>query len=237
MSANLNTVREVKFELIGRTALLMHADNIEMSDRLTRWRKASENQGVTVAGDDRSPGWTWMTYLYLGEEGREVVMPSECVMACLRVAGARMILKGKKTYKEVSQSGMNIDEEFCQFRINDNKKLMVDDLAGFDTNDFEKHMDAATKLGFRLWAKRAAVGAKKHIRVRPRFERWIVSGTMKVEAQELTESALNQLFAIAGKVGIGDWRPGAKTPGPFGQFEAKLTFVEQKPEKAAAKAK
>jgi len=73
-------IKRYRFELTGFMPLLMHADNIEGSDELTEWRKLPANKGLSVPGDDRSPGWTWQTYLY--HDGEHVVMPADLVVCC-----------------------------------------------------------------------------------------------------------------------------------------------------------
>jgi hypothetical protein len=93
---------------------------------------------------------------------------------------------------------------------------------------FRDHVMHCRKLGFQLYAKRAPVGASKHVRVRPRFEKWEVTGRFKVSAaaqDSLDETMLSKLFVLAGEQsGLGDWRPSSpKSPGPFGQFKAALS--------------
>ncbi len=48
---------------------------------------------------------------------------------------------------------------------------------------------------------------------------------MQVIAPELTFKVLEDIFTIAGMVGLCDWRPGGKTPGPFGMFTSKLKLL------------
>ena len=91
---------------------------------------------------------------------------------------------------------------------------------------FTQQADAVRKLGFRLFAKRAKIGTSKHIRVRPRFDQWAVSGDIETIAPELTLEVVRQLFNLAGRVGLCDWRPGCKTPGPFGMFSATVEQVK-----------
>ncbi len=73
--------------------------------------------------------------------------------------------------------------------------------------------------------KRAKVGTTKHVRVRPRFENWTVRGELEVIAAELPFDIMEEIFNIAGRVGLSDWRPGCKTPGAFGMFAAKLKKI------------
>lgn len=213
---------KVAFELVGQMPLLMHQDDIIAADRLSFWRKAPENKNISQNGDDRSPAWTWQTYCY--QDGNHLVMPSENIMVSLRQAGAQMMLKRQKTYKEITQSGLLIDSEYCQFLV-DGKQLEWDRILDIKDKDFLSQCDAAREMGFRLWWKRARVGTSKHIRVRPRFDRWSVRGTIHVIAKEITYEALETIFSLAGRVGLGDWRPGCKTPGPFGMFQAKLKLA------------
>lgn len=214
----------IRFELFGLTALLMHNDDVEASDRLTAWRKDAKNRGVSQAGDDRSPGWTWQTYLY--HDGQHVSIPSQNLMVCLRSAGTQMILKKQKTYKEISQSGMGIFTEFLSFAGGTGKPIPIADVVALRDLEFSAQSDAVREMGFRLFVKRARVGTAKHIRVRPRFDQWTASGEIVTVAQELTFDAVSKLFELAGRVGLCDWRPGCKTPGPFGMFSSQLKIVE-----------
>jgi len=214
--------RVYKVTLTGNTAILFHHDNIEACDELTDWRKDHKNKNQSKAGDDRSPGWTWQTYLY--DDGENVAMPSDNVMACVRKASAGVVLKKQTTFKQLSQSGMCFDTEYLEFRYGMPKQnwrtLSSDELNGIRNLSFAEQAEAAKRLGFRLFVKRARVGQSKHIRVRPRFDRWQVVGNLTVRAEEITADVLQKIFDIAGSVGLGDWRPGCSTPGPYGTFTA-----------------
>jgi hypothetical protein len=52
-----------------------------------------------------------------------------------------------------------------------------------------------------------------------------VRGEVTILAPEITFGNLETLFSLAGNVGLGDWRPGCKTPGSFGMFTATLKQV------------
>ena len=132
-----------------------------------------------------------------------------------------MILKKQKTYKELSQSGLLIPTEFLDFRADGNQIPMAK-IEAMRDDSFQKMLDKVRALGFRLFVKRAVIGGKKHVRVRPRFDNWSVSGTIQIISPDISLDVLNKLFEIAGRVGLGDWRPGCKTPGPYGMFEATL---------------
>lgn len=210
-------MKRFQFTLTGFMPLLMHADNIEGSDELQEWRKQPANKGISVPGDDRSPGWTWQTYCY--HDGQHIVMPSENVMVALRQAGAQMILKKQKTFKEITQSGLLISTEACEFR-SDGKQIKWPDIVAMRDRTFSEQSAGCRSLGFDLFVKRARVGISKHVRVRPKFKTWSVSGEIMVLKPEITGEILQQLFELAGKAGLCDWRPAGKTPGPYGQADA-----------------
>lgn len=210
---------EATFTLTGLSALLMHADDLDGAERLSEWRKNPENKNTSVAGDDRSPPWTWQTYLY--HDGENVCMPSDNVMVAIRSAGAQLILKKQKTFKEISQSGLVIPTEMCEFR-SAGKLIPMEAIDQMNGLTFPEQAKAVEKLGFKLFAKRARVGQSKHVRVRPRFEKWTVRGTVMVMKPEITFEILQKLFELAGSVGLCDWRPGCRTPGYYGRFTAEL---------------
>lgn len=213
-----------EFNLTGTTAMLVHADDVEQSDELMAWRKDPSNKNVSVPGDDRSPGWTWQTYLYT--DGANLVVPAENIMVCLRSAGTQLILKRQKTYKEITQSGMFIEQEFCDLLV-DGKQIPIEPIKALRDRPYKEQADAIRGMGFRLFAKRARVGTAKHVRVRPRFDTWQIRGMLRViKEAELSREILERLFEIAGTVGLCDWRPGCKTPGSYGMFEARVKQVK-----------
>lgn len=211
------TTREYEFAMSGFMPLIMHADSIEGSDELQEWRKSPANKGVTVPGDDRSPAWTWQTYLYSDET--LVTIPADNIMVALRQAGAQLTLKKQKTFKEATQSGLVIPAEHCDFFCS-GKPVQMSDIRELRELTYSQQAAAVQTLGFQLFAKRARVGMAKHIRVRPRFRNWAVQGVISANRPEITDEVLSQLFALAGKCGLCDWRPAGKTPGPYGQFSA-----------------
>ena len=217
---------DYSFTLTGTMPLLMHADDVMASDELMAWRKAPGNKSISVPGDDRSPAWTWQTYLY--SDGMHVSLPQECIMCALRHAGAKIASKGKSTFKALSQSGLLIGSDFCEF-TNNGEKIAITDLVAFRDRPFAEHIARCRALGFDLLVKRASVGSSKHVRVRPKFDPpWAVTGSIAVSEPAITEDVLNQLFELAGRyAGLGDWRPSApKKPGPYGMFSATIEEIK-----------
>ena len=214
---------EYSFCLTGSTPLLMHADDIDWADELEIWRKDRNNRGQSKAGDDRSPAWTWQGYLYRDAEGK-IAIPYEMVMAALKNAGAQIIWKKQKSFKEKTQSGLSARTEFFEFYYGpDNRQLTISDLPKREETYIQQKQHVEKDLGFLLFAKRAKVGQSKHVRIRPRFEQWSVRGQIIVTDADITPEILQQLFEVSGSVGLGDWRPSSKSPGPFGQFEVQLS--------------
>lgn len=224
-------MKRYEIELTGVTPLLMHRDNIAFSEKVKAWQKAPENKQASVAGDDRSPAWTWLGYTYT--DGRHFTMSADNIATTIR-EGAHKVptgnTRGDKTYKKLSQSGIMIDSPELDLFVN-GKQI---EIAPFETlignNDFMAHLEAAEKAGFELLVKRAKVGMAKHVRVRPLFRNWVVRGTITVLDEELfglTPEILELIFKQAGTFcGLGDWRPGSpKSPGYFGKFETKLTRI------------
>jgi hypothetical protein len=209
------------FILNGATPFLMHADDVMAGDTLMEWRKSPKNKSISVPGDDRSPTWTWQTYLY--SDGENISLPQECLMAALRFAGAKVQSKGKSTFKSMSQSGLMVTSDHCRF-TNNGKQIRVADLLAFRDEPFAEHVARVRKLGFDLSIKRAKIGTSKHVRVRPLFNDWAVSGTISVSEPAITTDVLAQLFEIAGRLsGLGDWRPSSPSkPGVYGMFDATL---------------
>lgn len=213
-----------EFTLKGLTPFLMHADNVVAADTLKEWRENPANKNVSVPGDDRSPAWTWHSYVY--SDGNILTIPSECLMTSLRAAGAEVTLKGTKTFKSATQTGLLVEQEHMPMLVGD-ETIAHADVVAIDDEQFKEHLQRVKPLGFELFVKRASVGAKKHVRVRPRFNEWSTRGTMIVTGPEFTKEKLTTIFKISGlNKGIGDWRPNSpKSPGPYGRFEVELKQV------------
>jgi len=213
--------------ITGRTPMLMHYDNVEWADYMTEWKDNPDNKTLSKAGDDRTPSWRWLGCCY--HDGNILAIPQANIMKCLMEGGAMVpVPKGKngKTFKSQTQSGMMSVEPFWTLLIG-GKKIAWNAIEALkDTPKFSDHKETARKMGFELLVKRAAVGQSKHIRVRPQFAAgWQAIGSIAVWDEQITESALKDIFKYSGQYkGIGDWRPGApKKPGPYGTFEAEIS--------------
>lgn len=217
--------RTYEVTLTGQSPLLMHRDDIEWADRLKKWREDPANQKERVAGDDRSPGFSWLGCLY--HDNRVVTLPSDNLMRCLLEGGAMVpVPKGRsgKTFKAQTQSGMLPEQEHWPLMLSGKPVPIAPLFALRGETDFEKHDVAAREAGFTLYVKRAKVGQSKHVRVRPRFDGWSARGTIQVWDDQITTGILADILRLSGAYrGLGDWRPSSpKAPGPFGRFTANV---------------
>jgi hypothetical protein len=212
-----------KVKMVGATPLLMHRDNISFGEQVKLWQKNPGNKKMSVAGDDRSPAWAWIGYLY--DDGECVTMDSDNLMAMLRDAGKKCpAATGRGSIKSATQSGIVVNEIGWRI-VGEKGEIPMEPInAMIENNDFMAHRALAEKLGFDLFVKRARVGTSKHVRVRPRFMKWACSGTITVLDETLTDGVLQNLFLVAGRfVGCGDWRPASISSGRYGCFSATIS--------------
>lgn len=210
------------FEIKGLTSLIMHNNNILERDRIEAIRKKMKGG---KAGDDRSPPESWKGYLYTSEDTGNVCIPSENLLACLLAGGIKVKVGGKETLKTHSQR-VGFDRLDYDLMVNGKPvpKTSIDKIDG----EFGEHAESVRKLGLKLHVKPCSVGNTKHIRVRPIFSNWSLSGSFEIEPEDstiLSLSSLNDLFTTCGRLaGLGDWRPSApKRPGQYGRFTATVT--------------
>jgi hypothetical protein len=218
-------MRTYQIELIGKTPMLMHYDNIEWADFMDAWKNNPDNRKGSRAGDDRTPAWRWLGCVY--HDTRIVGIPAANLMRSIMEGGAMVPVPGGKsgkTYKSQTQSGMMSVEALWPMTLDGNRIAWSDIEAFKDEASFASHKELVKALGFGLNIKRAKIGTSKHIRVRPEFPSgWKLTGSLAVWDEQITAEALGRILDFAGQYkGLGDWRPGGKTPGPYGTFEARI---------------
>jgi hypothetical protein len=217
-------VRSYTITLTGKMPLLMHSDNVAWADQMEAWKADPHHKKVSRAGDDRTPAFRWLGSLY--HDGQHVAIPNDNLMRCFMEGGAMVPVPGGKsgkTFKAQTQSGMLVDGSHWPLRV-DGKLIPVAPLMALETEpNFEAHQKTVEALGFALHVKRAKVQNSKHIRVRPMFERWTARGVVHVWDEQITKDILLSVATQAGLYkGLGDWRPGGKTPGPYGMFTVSI---------------
>jgi len=216
-------MNQYRVTLSALSPLIMHADNLAFCEKVKAWQKDPANKELSVAGDDRSPAWTWIGSVY--HDGRVVGIPSDNLMTMLREGGAKVVNRGKETYKKQTQAGLMIDAPQWDLRVAGNTIDYTQIKEQIGENDFAAHLDLAESLGFELLVKRARINAAKHVRVRPLFRDWTAIGSLTVfdeEVSGLTKPVIQKILDVAGSlVGLGDWRPTSpKSSGTFGRFQA-----------------
>jgi len=218
----------VNFTLKSITPLLMHADDVVMADEL-KSRREKMKTSEKVAGDDRSPAWSWHTYCY--HDGEHLVWPSDNIRSCLAKAASFVKYGRQSNCKSLSQSGLLITEENLSFSTRNGPVSweMIEDWRERDV-PFAEQSKLFTKADpdCSLFVKRAKIASSKNVRVRPKFEHWTIKGQIIITSSEISFDKLKEFFAIAGdRVGLGDWRPSApKGPGPYGRFSAALSRAD-----------
>lgn len=218
-------IRTYPVTLTGKTALLMHHDNIEWADFMEEWKADPANKKGSKAGDDRSPAWRWLGCCY--HDGKQLCIPQANIMRALMEGGAMVPVPGGKmgkTFKSQTQSGMMSVEPAWTLLINGKPIAWADVERMKDVASFAEHKRIANELGFELLVKRAKIGMSKHVRVRPQFAAgWQAKGSLAVWDEQIDEKSLASILEYAGQYkGLCDWRPGGKTPGPYGTFEAEI---------------
>lgn len=215
-----------RFTLTGATPLIYDADDVDKAELLERWRKDPANKNISKPGDDRCPPWGWKRCVYLFDGF--VAMPSDNLMPCLRKAGTEFKAKGQRTYKAETQTGIVFAEDGYTLLVGD-KPIPAAAIEAIE-GDFDDQCEqfaalcGGAKIG-KLDVRRARPQTQKHVRVRPMFYQWGVTGLMHVIEPALNQKLLTDIFQFAGnKVGVGNWRPSApKAPGPYGRFTVKIS--------------
>ncbi|MCX7934978.1 MAG: hypothetical protein N3A66_06935, partial [Planctomycetota bacterium] len=63
-------MKQYRVRLTGLSPLLMHQDNLAFSEKVKQWQRDPANRELSMPGDDRSPAWTWLGYVY--HDGRHI---------------------------------------------------------------------------------------------------------------------------------------------------------------------
>jgi len=221
-------LQRYSFTLTGTQPLFMHNDSVMAADTLTDWRKDPANKRRSVKGDDRSPAWSWLTYLYI--DGGQIVIPCQNLIAMLIKGGTEFKGSGKYgTLKGETAASVFFDASYPLLAGPACEPVDVERLKHLndDSVPFSEHANCAGELGFALDVRRVTVGSSKHVRVRPRFDRWAMSGAFSCyDDGAMGPEVLQQLFSLCGRrVGLCDWRPSAKKPGPYGTFVAEVAIL------------
>ena len=103
-------MKRYEITMTGRSPLIMHRDNLDFAERNVKaWTRIPENKALTQAGDDRTPAWTWIGYLY--NDKNVVGLDADNIMTLLREGGAKVPFPGKskETFKKYTCNGLTCD--------------------------------------------------------------------------------------------------------------------------------
>lgn len=219
-------MKKYSVTLMGETPLLMHRDNIQWGEKVQQWAKNPMNKKMSVPGDDRSPAWTWLGYCY--HDGKVLGVDADNIMSLLRDAGTKVpAARGRGSMKAQTQSGILCNEILWPLKTGGATIPWGGLYALKDISDFDQHVEITQAMGFELFMKRAKIGQAKHVRVRPRFDEWSVSGTLTVLDEAISKDLLISILQTGGlMVGLCDWRPGSPSkPGQFGRFSVEVEEI------------
>ena len=161
-----------KVRIEGTRPLLMHSCNSMLEESNNKATRSKEHNPKTEAE----------TALYKDKEGN-IVVPSFCVLSCLRGSAVNFQVpgKGKKTYKNFVYAGLKMDAE---------------------------NIPLITENGWEIDAKTVVVQRSRIVRARPRFDNWALEFTMEIIDPIITPAVLKQIIEDAGKYnGLLDFRP------------------------------
>lgn len=196
----------VEVELTGIYALMQHAVTAE---EVSTW-PGGPNHGTSqsrraVSAEKRTARELAATRVYMLDG--HIVHPSAAVVKSMRVAGKNHKLKGvaaRSVSNFIAGAVVPIEEYW----------RLVDPETG-EAPHWEADMRRAVN-----GAKKAAICA-----LRPRFDRWLLRGSLLVDPMTLPIDLVHTVLEDAGRrVGIGSFR--AELGGPFGRFRI-TKFAEQ----------
>ena len=165
--------REIyEVEIRGTRPLLMHSCNSML-----------EEYGKTATRNkEYDPKTEAEKALYKDESGR-IIVPSLCILSCLREAAKNYQIpgKGKRTFKNYIFAGVRIEPE--------NIPLISDN-------------------GWSIDLKTVVVNRSRIVRARPRFDEWTLRFNIEIVDPIITPEILEQIIKDAGKYnGLLDFRP------------------------------
>ena len=161
-----------KVRIEGTRPLLMHSCNSMLET----------NNGKPARSKEYDPKTDAETALYKDKEGN-IVVPSFCVLSCLRGSAVNFPVpgKGKKTHKGYIYAGLRIEPE---------------------------NIPLITENGWEIDAKTVVVQRSRIVRARPRFDEWALEFAVEIVDPIIAPAILKQIIEDAGKYnGLLDFRP------------------------------
>jgi hypothetical protein len=193
---------QVQISLTGTTPLLMHSDRGVNPEHPLNREKAlivKKTSSKRTAEENREiRRLEWLLGIYT--DGERVIYPTANVGRCLREAG-KITKQGTQIVRGLSLDGIEVPLQYAR-----NGHETVEDL--FTDPDFVDE-------------RSVGVGAKRVMRVRPRFMPWAVSVTGELFDDVMDVTDLRRIAALAGRaIGLGDNRVNG-----HGRFTAEVEAV------------
>lgn len=213
-------MRDITITVIGRTELLMHNSRlVNPMDPATKELNAAYAEWKRLKNDEAFEELCRVEFygsIYHYEADGTVIgpyWPSDSFHACLKQAGAKIVKKGRTTFKNIVAAALLPGD------------TDINPLAYAGPRRGEQ----APRTLPELWAepfyrdiRPARVGSAKVMRTRPKFTNWKFEAPFVLDTEVLDLADLERVLALAGQiVGLGDWRP--EKGGRRGRFLAKVT--------------
>lgn len=199
----------MKITIRGITNLIMHNGRLaDDSDLLTVARREAQQaykKNTTAENWERFAMAMMRGGIYF-DDAIGVYLPEDNLRTMIVKAGAGVKKKAMQTYKSAA-STISFDCDGSGF------PMLIDGKTHMNLDAF-----CATKR-YRF-EKVVTIGKAKVRSVRPLIPKgWETTISIDYRPDVIEKDMIRELFENAGlEIGIGDWRPSAPKPGPFGQF-------------------
>lgn len=214
-------MRDITIKVVGRTELLMHSSRlVNPMDAATKELAAAHAEYKRSKTDEAffemaKAEFFGSIYHDSSEVNGRVIGPywsSDSFQSCLKNAGAKIVKKGRTTYKNFVAAALLPG-------LSDVNPLVY---RSFTSRPAPRDLEG-------LWAdpnyrdmRPVRVGSSQVIRTRPKFAGWAFEVPFQLDTEVLDLEDLKRILVIAGQVvGLGDWRP--EKGGRRGRFTAEVT--------------
>jgi hypothetical protein len=215
-------MRDITIKVTGRTEMLMHNSRlVNPMDSATKELAAAHAEYKRAKTDEAfyemaKAEFFGSIYHNETEVNGTVIGPywsTDAFHACLKNAGAKVVKKGRTTYKNFVAAALLpglSDQNPLTYRSFQPGRPAPRTLEGLWADENYRDM------------RPVRVGSSQVIRTRPKFQNWAFDVPFQLDTEVLDLADLERVLVIAGQVvGLGDWRP--EKGGRRGRFTAQVT--------------
>jgi hypothetical protein len=210
-------MRDITIKVTGMSELLMHNSRlVNPMDPATKELKSAHSEWKRTGSDEAFYEMARAEFyggIYHYEAEGTLIgpyWPTEAFHACLKYAGAKVVKKGRTTFKNFVAAALIPGES---------------DINPLTYAGSRRGQPVPRGLA-ELWAdphfrfmKPVRVGGSQIVRTRPVFRSWAFEVPFTLDTEVLDLADLERILAVAGQVvGLGDWRP--EKSGRRGRFTA-----------------